>query len=159
MSHYTFQTDLFGVNEDGFHLLRSGYNYKSYTFESINKITIKKGRLVRNWMLLLSFGIFFSAVGLYSAGKVFYEYYFANNFHRFYIEQIIFPVLPTVVGIFSIYQSLRIGPVIEISSEQGSKSFPLKLSESDSKISDLILYLQNNNLTNPKFQFDSTINS
>jgi len=110
-------------------------------------------------MLLLSFGIFFSAVGLYSAGKVFYEYYFANNFHRFYIEQIIFPVLPTVVGIFSIYQSLRIGPVIEISSEQGSKSFPLKLSESDSKISDLILYLQNNNLTNPKFQFDSTINS
>ena len=56
MSHYTFQTDLFGVNEDGFHLLRSGYNYKSYTFESINKITtaitqtgIKMNGYQQNW--------------------------------------------------------------------------------------------------------------
>ncbi len=143
-SNYNFYNDQFGLDEAGIHLLRSGYNYKSIRIDHIKSISIDRGRQVKNWLLLLVFGLFLTALGLYTFLKIIYEYFFADNFNHFYIQQFVFPVLPLLIGCFSIYQSLKMGWVITLNLEDTTMVLPLGGQKDFQNISRLIQFIQTN---------------
>src|SRR6476620_9493035 len=100
MTDYKFETDQFGLSDTKIHLLRSRFNYGNIELSTVDKIIIDKGRQVNNWFLLLLVGLLLFTFGMFTASKVIYEYFFANNFTRFYIEQFVLPVLPLLIGAF-----------------------------------------------------------
>ncbi len=150
MNLYKFETDEFGLSGSGIHLLRSRFNYETIDLAVIDNIIIEKGRQVNNWIGLLVFGLVLFAFGSYMGIRIIYEYFFAYNFTRFYIEQFVLPVLPLCIGIFSIYISIKRGPVILITAKNKRKRFSIGQLKRKSQIDDLITFLKENELTKNK---------
>jgi pilus assembly protein TadC len=148
-----FETDQFGLSERGLHLLRGRYNYDTIGFDSIDSIKIVKGRQVNNWFVLLLIGLILFSFGLFATYKVIYEYFFADNFIHFYIEQFLLPILPLFLGAFSIYFSLTKGPVLKISVNNKTKQFPIGQLEKNGQIDDLHSFFCKNPLIQKKFEF------
>jgi len=151
MELYKFETDQFGLSDKGIHLLRSRFNYKTIDLSSVDNITVAKGRQVNNWLVLLIFGLALSFFGLFTAAKVIYEFFFANNYDHFYIEQFVIPVLPLSVGVFSVLFSLKIGPVLLVTFKNKTKRFPIGQLQKKSQVDELISFLRKNDLTKNKF--------
>lgn len=151
MVDYHFETDQFGLSDNGIHLLRSGFNYETINFSSVQAIDIVKGRQVNNWFILLLFGLVLSSFGLFTAVKVIYEYFFADNFHHFYIEQFVIPVLPLFAGPFCIYFSLKTGPVLVVSVTDKTRRFPIGQLKVKERLDELVSFLRKNILTKDKF--------
>jgi hypothetical protein len=157
ISSYKFETDQIGVSDHAVHLLRSGFNFDTLEFTTIDKITIEKGRQVNNWLLLLVVGLGLLGFGVFTAIKVVYEYFFANNFQRFYIEQFVIPVLPLAFGLSSIFYSLKTGAVLKISIKQKTKQFPIDELRKKSQMEAFVHFFQQNNLTANKFELKCKI--
>lgn len=85
--------------------------------------------------------------------KVVYEFFFADNFHDFYIEQFALPVLPIFIGIYSIYYSLKSGLVLKIKIGDKVKRFPIEELNKNSKIEELKFFLLQYNNTH-KLKWD-----
>jgi hypothetical protein len=152
MATYKFETDQFGLSDNSIHLLRSGFNYDTIELSLVESISIDKGRQVNNWLILLIFGLGLSAFGLFTATKVIYEYFFADNFHYFYVEQFVIPVFPLFAGVLSIYYSLKNGPVLFVSTKSRSLRLPIGQLKDNSQIGELIDFLANNNFTKQIFR-------
>lgn len=153
MSKYQFETDQLGVSETGFHLLRNRFNYETILFSEADEIRIEKGKQIKNWALVLIIGISLLGLGLFMGIKVVYEFFFADNFHDFYIEQFALPVLPITLGIYSIYSSLKSGFVLIIVREGKNKNLPLEDLNKNSKMDELKIFLSQF-ITREKFKFN-----
>jgi hypothetical protein len=62
MSAYLFEN--LALSENSVHFLRNRYCYQKYYFEDIELITLKRGKSINNWPLLLLLGVILSMVGL-----------------------------------------------------------------------------------------------
>lgn len=150
MTSYKLETDQFGLSETGLHLLRSRFNYETIEYSSMDQITIDRGRQVANWLIVLIVGLVLFCLGGYILIKVIYEYFFADNYHLFYVEQFILPVIPLMLGAFSIYHSLKSGPVLKITINNKTKHYPIGELKKKSQIKELVTFLSNNTLTKNK---------
>ncbi|UZR97838.1 hypothetical protein [Chondrinema litorale] len=65
---YIFESDFFAISDQGIHLLRNRYNYKTLDFKEIEQVILEEGKLVNNWILLYTIGLI--AVGF----AVFYSF-------------------------------------------------------------------------------------
>lgn len=152
MTDYKFETDQFGLSDSKIHLLRNRFNYENIELSAVTRIMIVKGRQVNNWFLLLVAGLLLSAFGIFTAGKVIYEYFFASNFINFYIEQFMIPVLPLLTGIFCLYFSFKTGPVLTVEVNNKTKRLRIgQLEKIPGEIDNLIRFIQANPLTKNKF--------
>lgn len=154
MSLYQFETDQFGISEQGIHLLRSGNNYQTFEFEEIGEMTIEKGNQIANWLLSLTFGIVLILVGLYVAYTVLAEYFFYDRVHTFYVEQFLFPVFPLFVGSYLVYMASRIGLVLSIEVNGKTRKLPIENLRKQNKIEELMTFFYEHNLTKHKFKSD-----
>ena len=157
MDPYKFETDQLGISASGFHLLRNNFNYETIDFAAVDKISIETGRQVNNWMILFGFGVLLFSSGMFWATKVIYEFFFADNIHRFYVEQFVLPVLPIATGGFSIYISLKNGLVMIVSTRQRVKRFALEKLTRDLQTEELISFLREHDLTKNKLNIQSKI--
>jgi hypothetical protein len=143
MNLYQFETDQLGISETGFHLLRNRFNYETIDFNAISQISLEKGRQIKNWLPTLFVGALLFAFGLFTAIKVVYEFFFADNFHHFYIEQFALPVIPLFLGAYSIYVSLKTGYVLKITSHDDNvRVIPIEELNKKSEIAALELFLK-----------------
>lgn len=152
MNNYKFEIDHIALSDTGIHLLRSRFNYDTIDFLNINSIKIKRGRQINNWLLALVIGLLLLSFGIFTGFKVVYEFFFANNFHQFYIEQLLIPFFPTVVGSFLIYNALKIGYILEILVDNKVKRFPIEEINKKGALDELKLFFKQNTLTSFKFE-------
>lgn len=152
MADYKFETDQFGITENKIYLLRSRFNYETIDFGVVDKIVIANGRQVNNWVVIFLMGLLLVGFGLFTAIKVIYEFFFANNFTHFYMEQFLIPVLPLFVGVFSLYFSLKIAPVVTIVFNNRAKRLPIEQLKKLNKLSEFIEFLEKNDLTRNKLE-------
>jgi hypothetical protein len=125
MVQYNFQTREFGVSESGFHLLRSGFNYETLSFEKIDRISVGRGRMVNNWIAILIAGVALVSFSIYYAIRL-SGIMSDPDVNVIYIEEIIVPVLPFFIGLFCLYSSTRNGTILRITTiERQSRRFPL----------------------------------
>ncbi|MBB6464112.1 hypothetical protein [Flammeovirga kamogawensis] len=117
---YQFETEEFGINDEGVHFLRSKFNYGSILKNDIKRLEIAKGKEVNNWFVLLLLGI-----GLLS----FTAYYFIGVFNfftkdvssRIYIEQIVAPFISLIFGSYFVYKSFISGDQLYVENHEGKK--------------------------------------
>ena len=152
MLSYKFETDQFGISDTGIHLLRSGYNYDTIEFSKIDELFIAKGRQISNWTLALAFGLLLVSVGLYVLYHVLYEYFIGDRIHIFHVEQFAFPIIPLIIGTYTIYVALKIGLVLKAIIGNKTVNFPIDKLSKQSQIEEFIVFLNTNNLTKHKFK-------
>ncbi|HSY62570.1 MAG TPA: hypothetical protein VK796_11870 [Cytophaga sp.] len=149
MSYYKFTTNGFGISETGIHLLRSNFNYKTIDFKDITLVQIKKGKLINNWLLIFIFGIGLITFSSYCVFKLVIAFN-DDSVRRIFIEQIILPVLPLLLGGFRLYTSARNGMVITIRNNRKDVSYPLEDLIKKDEYQDFIDYLKLNKDVNSK---------
>ena len=124
MSQYQFQSDDFGLSDNGVHLLRSQFNFKTIRYEEVKRATIERSSEIKNAPLILLFGVLLVCFAFYQARWV-VELFTTPSTQSIYIESIVLPVIPAFLGIYCIYTALRKGPVLRL--EEGGKEHKLRL--------------------------------
>ena len=149
MNPYKFTTSEFDISETGIHLLRSNFNYKTINFKDITLVEIKKGKLINNWILILVLGTVLIAFSLYCVFKLVIAFN-TDSVRHIFIEQIILPVLPLLLGGFCIYSSVRNGMIISIRNNGKDTSYPIEDIIKKNEYEDFIAYLKLNKDLNSK---------
>lgn len=124
MSIYIFESTDFALSDKGIHLLRNRYNYKTIEYNMVDKATIKKGAEIKNVVPCLVIGICLLGFAILQTRHM------INIFNDpsvtiIYIEAIVLPVLPGLVGIYLVYIAVKKGIVLII--DTGTKKYKLRL--------------------------------
>ncbi|MGC3946417.1 MAG: hypothetical protein QM762_18165 [Chryseolinea sp.] len=140
MATYYFKTEEFGISDEGFHLLRSGFNYKTIMFSEITRIRIERGKELHNWWLVLILGLGLLALGVYmSLGAI--RILLRENLSPRHAKLSLLLLIPVVGGYF-VYNSFQTGLVIKIDCADGEKDmFPLRNIIKGQKLNELIAFL------------------
>lgn len=136
-----FETDQFGVNPEGIHLLRSKFIYKTIPYDEIQSSVIKNGREYKNWVIMLIIGLASIAFAIN------HIYNLWNFFHSpeggvIYIESLIVPFFPTIIGLLLIYLSLRNTLILNIMTLQKNHTLSLRPLIRKNVISEFEKYLK-----------------
>ncbi|SDC00097.1 hypothetical protein [Williamwhitmania taraxaci] len=121
---YPYECDQFGVSGSGIHLLRSGYSYKTLDFTKVDFMVIKKGKELKQWMLVLLIALLLLAfVGL----DMFWLWGELTNGlpGLIFVERLLIPFLPLVLGVYMLIIALRTTTIMQVSAE--GKVFHLSL--------------------------------
>lgn len=121
-NQYNFETDQFGLSKDSIHLLRNRYNFKTIDFDKIDSIEIKNGKDLKNWILVLLIGLGLLCFVFYDLIRI-YEYY--QESYIIYIERLLIPLFPFLLGVYSVIISFRKSQIMIVS--HGNKKFYLSL--------------------------------
>lgn len=142
MNKYLFETGELGVSDKGIHLLRNRYNYETIDFSMVEDIRIIQGKQIRNSLLILVLGVILLAFGIFTGIKIPYEFFFLDRYHHFYVEEFAIPIIPLILGPYSIYISLKKGYVLLLTAAGKTKRFPIEELNEKSQIPSFITFLQ-----------------
>ena len=140
MNEYDFEGRDFALSNKGIHLLRSRYNYKTIEYDDIQKAIIKRGVEISNAFVVLILGILLSAFALYQAWTVI-QFFLSNEGGTIYIETIVLPVIPGILGIYLLYLAAKKGLILTIQSNNGNRKMRLNEFVKSNKINDLRIFL------------------
>jgi hypothetical protein len=151
MSEYYFETKEFGASERGIHLLRSRYNYETFNYTDIATAAIERGKEINNWLFALIIGV--GMVGF----AIFYTIRMLNvisnsEMNVVYIEEIIVPLIPFLMGSYLIYSSFKTGITLKITMSAKSKRLSLNELMNSNKLEEFQTLLRD------KLQSKLTIN-
>jgi hypothetical protein len=142
MNEYAYETTEFGLSDEGIHLLRSRFNYETIPFSDVQSITIERGKELNNWILILLFGVALITVSLFYILRALHV---IGNYevNVIYIEQIVIPVIPLLLGCYCLYSSTRNGTILRLKTVKNKKDkFPLKEIEKTNSLSNFQQYLK-----------------
>jgi hypothetical protein len=112
MSTYYFQTNEFGVSDNGIHLLRSGFHYKTIPWHEVNSVRIEKGNELHNWWVIFLLGTVLLAVGCYLSFQTI-DILINKEYPARIVKMLMFLQIPCV-GIYFVYNSLKTGTILRI---------------------------------------------
>jgi hypothetical protein len=122
---YLFETKYFGLSDSGFHWLRDRFNYKTVSYQNIDKIEIGKGSAIQNRYFVLVIGIVLVCFASYYVIGLM-RFFITPSYERININLVVLPVLPLLVGLYCIYVASKTAIVLKIYYNQSkSDSFPL----------------------------------
>ena len=123
---YKFETEHFAVSDTGVHLLRSRFNYETIGFETIKAVDIKGGKELKNWRWVLFIGVALIAFVVFDLYQI-YQLFISDGTFVIYVERLLIPLFPLLVGGYSIIISLRSTVVFTFKTDK--KSYYLSLRE------------------------------
>jgi hypothetical protein len=141
MSKYNFQTEKAGFSNEGLHLLRNRFNFKTIPYKEIQSIEIMQGWVMNNWLVLLLFGLIL-VVFAFSAALSLYLNYIDPDVHIIYTEHILMILLPLMMGFFTIYSALQRGEVLWVLYGSKRLKFPLRALHKSGKREQFLQFLR-----------------
>lgn len=138
MPDYKFHDNHLGLSDEGIHLLRNGYNYKTLNYGEVGRVEIKKGNALKNRSVLLIAGLgmigfsvyfVFRFIGLFNSGEHF----------RISIEEILIPLFPFLLGNYCLYAIAKKETILAINSPKKLK-FSLSSFEKSGDLASLKAY-------------------
>ena len=119
MTNYDIESRDFALSPQGIHLLRNRFNYKTINFYDIHKATFTRAAETKNVLPALIAGTLLVAFAVYRAIGV-YQDFQDPSVHHIYIESIMLPVLPLLLGLYCIYIAVKKVPllIIELKGEK-----------------------------------------
>ena len=141
MNKFYFESREFGVSDNGIHLLRSGFNYETIEFNQVDTLTIERGKELNNWLAILVIGLaLLSFAGYYSLGLL--NIFGDSEVRVIYIEEILVPLGPFLLGSYCTYTSLRNSTVLRVRTiKNKSGKFSLREFEQENKLGPLQNFL------------------
>jgi hypothetical protein len=112
MSTYYFKTNEFGVSENGIHLLRSGFHYKTIHWHHVNSVRIENGNEMRHWWIIFLLGTVLIVVGGYLSFRTI-DILATMEYPVRVVKMLMFLQIPCV-GIYFVYNSLKTETILRI---------------------------------------------
>ena len=97
MTTYDFELTDFALSENGIHFLRNGFNYKTIAYHDLDRALIKRGIEIKNSFLSLLVGTALVSFSLFKCISL-YKEFSDPTVYRFYIESILLPLFPDIIG-------------------------------------------------------------
>jgi hypothetical protein len=124
MNNYLFQSAEFAVSDNGIHLLRSGFNYKTIRWGEVDSIKIRKGKELNNSWIIFLFGLIVLTTGAYLTIRTVDILVHKEPAER-YVKMLLFLLIP-VIGVYFVYNSMRTGIIMSVNySAHKKEMFPL----------------------------------
>jgi hypothetical protein len=124
MNNYLFQSTEFAVSDNGIHLLRSGFNYKTIRWSEVDSIKIRKGKELNNSWVIFLLGLILLTAGVYLTIRTVDILVHKEHAER-YIKMLLFLLIP-VIGVYFVYNSMRTGIIMSVNYAADKKEmFPL----------------------------------
>lgn len=114
MTAYKIETKEFGLSDNGIHLLRKRFNYKTIDYKDIDLLIVETDKELNNWILLFVVGLGLSIFSIWYIYRLFLSF---NNNDVIYADEIVVPVLPLLTGIYFIYSSTKTGQIIKVTTK------------------------------------------
>ncbi|MCG8697236.1 MAG: hypothetical protein MI922_04220 [Bacteroidales bacterium] len=141
---YKFKAEKFAIDDKGFHLLRNEFNYQSFDFTAIDNVKLVRGFDLKNWIVVATVGILLIGFAIYDIIQI--VGIVLNPEGVLYIERLIIPILPFLLGIYSLSISFRKATVLKIELNSKKHYFSLRKLEKTGEVENLISYLNDLNL-------------
>lgn len=138
---YVFETRQLGISEEGFHLLRNRFNYQTIEYTDAIQVTIQRGKEVNNWVLLLIFGVAVLSFSIYYTAALMVAW-INHEINHIYVEEIVVPVLPALIGAYCIFAAFRKGTIIIIKTGSQTHRYPLRDLVDSKKLTELRNFLR-----------------
>ena len=113
MTNFDIESTDFALSAQGIHLLRNRFNYKTISFYDVNKATFTRAVETKNVVITLIAGTLLLAFAVYEATGV-YEDFYDPAVRHIYVESIMLPVLPLLLGLYCIYIAVKKVPLLLI---------------------------------------------
>jgi hypothetical protein len=139
MEAYAFETPEFGLDEQGLHRLRSRFAFEHFAYADLTEATVKRGKSVQNWALLLAIGLCclgFSAFTAYRLGL-----FLLYGRGHVYVQTLATPIIPGAIGLAAVWQALRVTDILAVRVGGRRFVFPLETLKEDQKPPALESYL------------------
>ncbi|MGB3849294.1 MAG: hypothetical protein WA958_04955 [Tunicatimonas sp.] len=138
---YHFETEEFGLSDEGVHLLRSRYNYDTIAYQQIMNVRIEKDKELNNWLAILIIGIGFLVFSVYYAIKMYLAIQ-GNHVRTIYIEYLLVPVIPFMLGGYCVYAATRSSKVLKIrTTKDKRKKLSLASVEKQGTIDEFVTFI------------------
>jgi hypothetical protein len=124
MNPYQFQLEDFALSDGGIHLLRSGFNYKTVSYDEIKRATIGRSNDIKNTPVILAIGVLLILFAFYQ-GRWVIGLFTDPTVHHIYIESIVLPVIPALFGVYCIYMAVKKKPILKL--EAAKNTYKLRL--------------------------------
>jgi hypothetical protein len=135
MNKYLFQTSEFGISDDGIHLMRSGFDYKTIRWGQINSVKIEKGKELFNWWIIFLLGVALLALGVYWSIRTVDILLHKDHAER-YAKMLLFLLIPCI-GVYFVYNSLKTGTILRVKHTSSKKEmFPLREIVKENRLSE-----------------------
>jgi|GEM_PF-3316591 len=131
----------FKLTSEGIHLLRNKYSYQIITYEKVENSYLVKGKSVKNWIIVLTFGIVFLTF------SIILLYYLISGLsvddksvrlYNIFGNGLIGIIVLAVTGIISIISALKPIPIIVIVA--GKKFYKLRLLKNQKNLDEVVLF-------------------
>lgn len=109
---YLFTTKQFGIHSNGIHVLRNHFPVLTITHTELDKLVLKKGMQLNNWLLIFLLGACLMTPGFYMVYHI-KESFAINDAFGLGARLVYYGAIP-LVGIYFVYESLQYGPVLEV---------------------------------------------
>ncbi len=113
MDKYDFELTDFALSKTGIHLLRSSFNYKTILYYEVDEVVLKKALETKRPVISIIFGICLISFTFFYVLSLFTNFN-DPRVHRIYIESIILPALPFILGLYLLYISVKKEPVLQV---------------------------------------------
>ncbi len=140
---YLFQDEYFGLSESDLHLLRNRFEYDSFSFDEIDQVVLKKGKAIKNWLVLLIFGLSFFVFGVFM-GKGVMSFFQSDGNGQIQILEVVSPFFLMLIGGYSIFKSLQIEEILSFSIKGKENKFSTKQLLDDGLLEAVINHLSKN---------------
>jgi hypothetical protein len=131
MKTYLFHNKELGLSEEGIHLLRNGFNYETIAYSDINHVEILKGNALKNRMILLIAGLGLIGFGIYLILGIVDVFGPESQVRTVYIEGLLLPILPFLIGSYCLYAALKKETILIISGKKKAKCSLATFEKSD----------------------------
>lgn len=142
MEKYLFRDKYFAISEEGLHLLRNGFNYKTIGMSEIRSVRLGRGKSIKNWILLFLLGVLILTGSYYYGRSIWYFLTNPDAEGSIYVEEIASVVIGTLIGSYCIFLSLKIEEVIEFKTTSKSENFSTKQLKEEGLFDELIRFLR-----------------
>ena len=122
---YLYQTNQFGLSGQALFFLRSGFAYKTIPMDDIDSIELRDGKDLRNWLLVFLIGIALTAYAIFDCWNI-YRILTDPQVHHVEIFRLIVPVIPLLLGCYSIVIALRKTKVLIVTGKKSRHYLSLR---------------------------------
>ncbi|MCE7996872.1 MAG: hypothetical protein HEP71_33230 [Roseivirga sp.] len=140
MPDYKFHDNHLGLSDEGIHLLRNGYNYKTLDFKEIGRVEIKKGNALKNRLVLLIIGLGMIGFSIFFVVRLI-SLFNSDAYFRISIQEILIPLFPFLLGSYCLYAIAKKETILKINGPKTQK-FSLSSFEKNGELESLKAYLK-----------------
>ncbi len=138
---YIFQSDYLGLSDSKIHLLRNKFEYDTIAYNEVNSLVYKRGKAIKNGLILLIFALALLGAGLYITLGII-SFVMSDTGGTISIEVIVASLISILLGSCFLFVFFKKEKILELKYRNNkTKKFSLSEFENRNELDALLNFL------------------